>query len=506
MAVLLKNKRKYIVGIISLIFISSLFFCFSLQTSTVESSTNEGIISKPIIVNWWNTSWDFCTQVEITNPGSLLTNYSVLITIPFYFDYENASDIGSDIRFTYQDNTTLLNHWIEEWDNNSNSLVWVKVPTLEAFTTKTILLYYGNPLATDISNGTLVFDAFDDFSGSTLNENLWNVTTWAEGGSRDYGLNNGQLNVNLTASGDGLSSGYQFKFKENITLENFNLVVKSSWQDLDYYKGYGIFNGPIITDNISSNTYFSLALQGENNVTMCDQLDGIPYYDDLNDYSSGESLFNYKIVDDGFDFDVSGTYGIGFSSTYGVTIERPFTIGLESLINGTSESDVSLRVYYDLIYLRNCTESEPTAEVFIENMPDLYYPTINLISPVEYGDYPANQLIQIYIWDDKEGTITIDYRWDAQLFTTIYTESNTIIEFYLPYEIGYHLLTIYAWDEANHMKINSFSFNTEGEYITTTPTTPTGIPIRTGYSAITTVSIISVGIFIIFYKTKRKRK
>ena len=115
MAVLLNNKRKYLVIIVSLIFISSLFFSFSTQ-SKVESSTNEGIICRPIITNWWNASWQYSTQVEIENDNSQLTNYSVLVTIPFYFEYENASDIGADIRFTYQDNTTLLNHWIEERD------------------------------------------------------------------------------------------------------------------------------------------------------------------------------------------------------------------------------------------------------------------------------------------------------------------------------------------------------------------------------------------------------
>ncbi len=502
---LLIKKRSFLVGIISLIFISSLFFSFSLQTKTVESSTNEGIISNPIITNWWNASWDFCTQVEITNPGILLTNHSVLITIPFYFDYENASDIGSDIRFTYQDNTTLLNHWTEEWDNMSNSIVWVKVPTLEAFTTKTILLYYGNPLAYDISNGSLVFDAFDDFSGPTLNENLWDVTTWAEGGTRNYGISDGQLNVNLTASGNGLLSGYQFKLKKNFTNENFNLVVKSSWQSLDYYKGFGVFNGPIITDNRSLDNYFSLALNGEDNVTLYDQIYGAPNYIDINDYSSGESLFNYEVLGEEFDFDISGTYNLGLY-TYGTAIEIPFTIGLESLINGTDESDVSLRVYYDIIYLRNCTYFEPTATVIVKDVPDLYYPTITLISPAESGYYPPNQTISVSITDDKDGSIKIEYRWDAQFFVTFYIESNTIIEFYLPIEIGYHLLTIYAYDEANHMRINSFDFHTGEEGTPTFISTFNPTTIIFGYSVITTLSIISVGVFIIFYKTKRKRK
>ncbi|MHA1442910.1 MAG: hypothetical protein ACTSPK_13785, partial [Candidatus Heimdallarchaeota archaeon] len=75
--------------------------------------------------------------------------------------------------------------------------------------------------------------------------------------------------------------------------------------------------------------------------------------------------------------------------------------------------------------------------------------------------------------------------------------------FYLPNEIGIHVLTIYATDEADHFKIKSFSF-----YTGDGATSPTGgtITIISGYSIITTISIISVVTFIIYYKTKRKRK
>ncbi|MHA1923530.1 MAG: DUF2341 domain-containing protein, partial [Candidatus Heimdallarchaeota archaeon] len=352
MADLLSNKRKYLVILVSFIFISSLFFSFSTQSRKVESLTNEPITYKPIITNWWNASWQYSTQVEIDNPGFLLTNYSVKIEIPFYFDYENTSDIGSDIRFTYQDNITLLNHWIEEWDNDSESIVWIKVPTLEAFSTKTILLYYGNSLANDISNGTLVFDAFDDFSGSILNENLWNVTTWAEGGSRNYGISDSELNVNITtASTYGLYSGYQFKLKENFTYENFALTVRSRWQNLDYYRGYGVFNGPLIMDNNSDNTHLGIGLWGGNNAIIHQQIDGDFSYHDVSDYTSGNSLFEYKIIDDVIDLVLSGTYNSGITS-YGSIINKPFNIWLESVIDGRDESETSVSVYYDYIYLR----------------------------------------------------------------------------------------------------------------------------------------------------------
>ncbi|MHA1126934.1 MAG: DUF2341 domain-containing protein [Candidatus Heimdallarchaeota archaeon] len=503
MNVLLKNKRKYLVSLVILIFVSFFLFSATTQRNNVVGKASNNITFSPISVNWWNASWTYSRQVEINNPNYLLTDYAVKVIIPFYFDYGNASDDGADIRFTSQDNSTLLNYWIEEWDNTSDSTVWVKISTLAADSVHTIFLYYGNPLADYVSNGTLVFDAFDDFSGTTLNENLWNVTTWDEGGSRSYDVSNGELHVNITSPGNDLLSGYQFTSKESFSYANFSLIVKARWITLDYTSGYGLFCSPIIIDNTNESNYLGLALGGAENVIVKYELDTINDYEDVPDDSLGDAQFDYKGIDNiDFDFDLSGRYGIGLGA-YGSSIEMPYTLGLESLIKGINELDVSVQVYYDLICYRKYAVEEPSSKIIIEDAPDLYYPTINLISPTESGTYPPNQTISIFIWDDLDGAIEISYRWDAQFFVTFYIESNTIIEFYLPFDVGFHLLTIYATDEADHFKINSFSFYT-GEVVTS-PTNST-TTIISGYSIITTISIISVVTFIIYYKTKRKRK
>jgi len=122
MVILQVKKRSFLVGIISLIIICSFLANISLVNKNVECTKNDNVITSLFTTNWWDVDWQYCNKVEVDNIGGLLNNYSVKVEIPFYFDYGNASDTGSDIRFTNQDNSTLLNHWIEEWDNKSNHL------------------------------------------------------------------------------------------------------------------------------------------------------------------------------------------------------------------------------------------------------------------------------------------------------------------------------------------------------------------------------------------------
>ncbi|RYZ33169.1 MAG: DUF2341 domain-containing protein, partial [Sphingobacteriales bacterium] len=54
---------------------------------------------------------------------------------------------------------SLCNYWIESFDNNGTSVIWVKVPTTGSWLT----MYYGNATAPATSDGSGVFDYFEDF-------------------------------------------------------------------------------------------------------------------------------------------------------------------------------------------------------------------------------------------------------------------------------------------------------------------------------------------------------
>jgi len=106
-------------------------------------------------LTWWNTDWQYRRAITIDNTGNsnTLTDYQVKITLTTSnFDYSKANADGSDIRFIDSDDTTELNYWIQEWNTSGDSIIWVKVPSISADSTKTIYMYYGNTSATAVSD------------------------------------------------------------------------------------------------------------------------------------------------------------------------------------------------------------------------------------------------------------------------------------------------------------------------------------------------------------------
>jgi len=102
----------------------------------------------PIDTNQWSR------RMEVTfagyDRGATLSDFPVLVvfnTDIAGFSYDQfASSSGDDLRFTEPDGT-LLNHEIEKWDVDGDSLVWVRVPGLEGTGADSILAHWGNAVA-----------------------------------------------------------------------------------------------------------------------------------------------------------------------------------------------------------------------------------------------------------------------------------------------------------------------------------------------------------------------
>ncbi len=139
-------------------------------------------------------NWKYYKDITITNTGAALDDYQVLINLTGDIFPTEALKNGEDIRFT-DANDNELSYWIENWDyNNKSAIVWVKVPTIQIGTDVTLRMSYGNPNAASASNGTATFEFFDDFSGTGLDSNKWNLN------------NNPTVNVAdgvVTITGDG---------------------------------------------------------------------------------------------------------------------------------------------------------------------------------------------------------------------------------------------------------------------------------------------------------------
>jgi len=130
---------------------------------------------------WWDDNyknWSYRMPIRITNTNETisLTNYQVKVELKnSNFNYLWANKNGSDIRITagLDDGLQPLPYWIERWSYGGNSVIWFKADSLPAGTTKTFYLYFGNPHAVSESNGSRVFDFFDDFKSSSLNSSKW---------------------------------------------------------------------------------------------------------------------------------------------------------------------------------------------------------------------------------------------------------------------------------------------------------------------------------------------
>jgi uncharacterized repeat protein (TIGR01451 family) len=113
---------------------------------------------------WYNEAWHYRREVIVSNGGNSLPYYQVLVKLDeSNFEFGRAKVDGSDLRFTHSDGTTELKFWIESWDkSNQLAYVWVRVPSLANGDT-VIYVYYNNPTAVAISDGTTTFDFFDDY-------------------------------------------------------------------------------------------------------------------------------------------------------------------------------------------------------------------------------------------------------------------------------------------------------------------------------------------------------
>lgn len=124
-------------------------------------------------------TWSYRKPITLTNSGSGLTDYQMLITLTTgNFDYSKCKADGSDLRFAQADETTPLSYWIEDWNYNGTSKVWVKVDSVPAGENVCLYLYYGKASTETESNGTNVFPFFDDFHrpNSAIVGNGWTDT------------------------------------------------------------------------------------------------------------------------------------------------------------------------------------------------------------------------------------------------------------------------------------------------------------------------------------------
>jgi hypothetical protein len=121
----------------------------------------------------YNPAWKHARSISIntTVSGAGVTgnvsNFPALIRLNAgNFDFLQTKTGGVDIRFT-KPNNTPLSFEIERWDSvNHVAELWVKIDTvLGNDSSQSIMMYWGNDTASDISNSASVFDTANGFLG-----------------------------------------------------------------------------------------------------------------------------------------------------------------------------------------------------------------------------------------------------------------------------------------------------------------------------------------------------
>jgi hypothetical protein len=184
----------------------------------------------------WLSGWSYRRTVYVDNSfsSSSLTNFQIIIRLNTAYLISQGkmrSDCG-DIRVT-DSSGNLLPIWIDpDTKNTWNTKIYVKVPSIPANAVVTLYLFYGNPDATDVSDGNSVFDFFDDFSGTALDTSKWTAARWTGTGSWSVTVGNGYVEIN---SGSGTRAGIVSK-----TAFALPFIVEGRWR---YVSGDEMWNG-----------------------------------------------------------------------------------------------------------------------------------------------------------------------------------------------------------------------------------------------------------------------
>jgi hypothetical protein len=206
------TREKIIRVFISFLFIITIIFpsANGFNKEYLENDTNGSLMKE----------WGYQTDLYLEHPTPIDNYQKKIIIDAESFEYSNANPDGSDIRF-YDETGEKLSYWIEEWNPEGVSTIWVKVLKIG---TKKIQLYYGNSQAKSESNGNETFVFFDDFSGNNLNTNKWEI--YFEPKDLSATVSEGELTVkdrtgssSYLISKDLISTGTRtiVKFKEKKT-------------------------------------------------------------------------------------------------------------------------------------------------------------------------------------------------------------------------------------------------------------------------------------------------
>jgi len=103
---------------------------------------------------WWDTDWQYRKMIRLDSSFLTVSNeyidtFPILINVSAEISSLCQSD-GDDLRFTAEDNSTILDHQLERpFDDSTYNIVFVNVTDIYSDYDTTFMMYYGNAGATN---------------------------------------------------------------------------------------------------------------------------------------------------------------------------------------------------------------------------------------------------------------------------------------------------------------------------------------------------------------------
>ena len=202
------------------------------------------------------TAWKMHRAVKLnttaTGAGIMTTlaNYPVPVQLTKdNFDFSQAKDDGSDVRFAKADGT-LLPHEIELWDRaNQVAALWVKTQVMGNDATQSFVMYWGNPVVPSTSDGPRVFPQAENWVA------VWHLGDDAavtpDGFKDSTGVNHGTgHNLEKGAarpSRVGLGTNLDHLKKQGVKVvenrKNFDMVKNMTFELWGFVRSFGYDKG-----------------------------------------------------------------------------------------------------------------------------------------------------------------------------------------------------------------------------------------------------------------------
>ena len=154
---------------------------------------------------FYDFAFSYKREISLSSATSIDNTTIQIIFDNSTFDYQYANQSGNDIRFYDSALTTKFHYWIEDWNYDGQSNIWVRIPDSG---TSRFYLAYGSEYVVSESNASNTFEFFDDFNDGSLDSTLW------EGDTGDFTECNGYLFVGSSCNNGGYGNKRLTSIKE----------------------------------------------------------------------------------------------------------------------------------------------------------------------------------------------------------------------------------------------------------------------------------------------------